>query len=258
MPVRVRYYTDPACAESWAAEPSLRRLMVDFGPDLSFQYVMGGLAREYPEPPVLDWLAATEGSGMPVDPLIWRDGPIASTYPACMAVKAAAEQADDGGYRYLRGLREGILCLRRKLDTTEALVEEARAAGLEVDRFRIDLGSHAIVEAFGNDLEATRAEDDGLPRMSFEGEGNGETQWVRGAQPYEAYREAALAAGASATDDRPSVTQALERFGRMAAVEVAAVCDLPVPRAHSELWALASEWRVRPIPVAASHLWEPS
>src|SRR3954471_15045885 len=218
MPVRVRYYTDPACPESWAAEPSLRTLMVEFGPDLSFRYVMGGLAREYREPPVLDWLAATEGSGMPVDPLIWRGGPLDSTYPACMAVKAAADQAGDGGYRYLRALREGILCLRRKLDTTEALVEEARGAGLEVERFRIDLGSHAIVEAFGNDLEATRAEDNGLPRMSFEGEGD--THWVRGAQPYDAYREAAAAAGASPTGDRPGVIQALERFGRMAAVEV--------------------------------------
>ena len=92
-----------------------------------------------------------------MDPLLWRDGPIASTYPACMAVKAAAEQADDGGYRYLRALREGLFCLRRKLDTTEALVEEARGAGLDVERFRIDLASNAIVEAFGNDLEATRA-----------------------------------------------------------------------------------------------------
>jgi putative protein-disulfide isomerase len=254
MLVRVRYYTDPACAGSWAAEPSLRRLMVDFGPDLSFHYVMGGLAREFAEPPVLDWLAASAESGMPVDPLLWRDGPISSTYPACMAVKAAADQAGDGGYRYLRALREGLMCLRRKLDTSEALVEEARGAGLDVERFRIDLGSHAIVEAFGNDLEAVRSEDVPLPSMAFDGEG--ETRWVRGVQPYEAYREAALVAGATPTDERPTVSQALERFGRMAAAEVAAVCDLPPPRAHSELWSLAGEWRVRPIPVLAAHLWE--
>ena len=269
MPARVRYYTDPACAESWAFEPAIRRLMVDFGPDLSFTYVMGGLAREYHDPPVMGWLAATDGSGMPVDPLLWREGPIASTYPACMAVKAAAEQAADGGYRYLRALREGIFCLRRKLDTTEALVEEARASALDVERFRIDLGSHAIVEAFGNDLEATRTVPEGaaqlavrsgdrerlpFPTLLFEGEG--ESRWVFGSHPYEACRESALAVGAAPSGERLTVPQALERFGRMAAVEVAAVCDLPLPRAHSELWALASEWRVRPIPVLAAHLWE--
>ena len=74
-----------------------------------------------------------------------------------MAVKAAAEQAPDGGYRYLRRLREGIMCERRRLDHAEPLVEEARAAGLDVERFRIDLRSHAITEAFAADLERTAA-----------------------------------------------------------------------------------------------------
>ena len=47
MPVEVRYYTDPACSWSWASEPKLRRLMWEFGDQLSFVWVMGGLAREY-------------------------------------------------------------------------------------------------------------------------------------------------------------------------------------------------------------------
>src|SRR5438128_12696696 len=96
---------------------------------------------------------------MPIDPLLWKEGPIRSTYPASMAVKAALEQADDGAYRYLRVLREGLLCFRRKLDTTEPLVEVAREAGLDVERFRIDLQSHAIVAAFGEDPE----EDSDVP-----------------------------------------------------------------------------------------------
>jgi putative protein-disulfide isomerase len=272
MAVRARYYTDPACSESWATEPELRTLMVEFGPDLSIEYVMGGLAREYERRPVITWLAGTEGSGMPVDPLLWRDGPIASSYPACMAVKAASEQAPDGGYRYLRAIREGLFCFRRKLDATEALVEEARGAGLDVERFRIDLGSHGIVEAFGADLDLTRAvpeearvagavvESDGrervpFPTLAFTGE-DGHTHWVFGRQPYAAYREAATAAGASPGGERPTVPEALARFGRMAAVEVAAVCDLPPPRAHAELWGLVSEWRARAIPVLAAHMWE--
>ena len=94
---------------------------------------------------------------MPIDPRLWTEGPIRSTYPACMAVKAAAEQGADAAARYLRALREGLMCMRRKLDAPEALVEEARAAGLDVQRFRIDLGSHAIVEAFGADLDEPRA-----------------------------------------------------------------------------------------------------
>ena len=51
---------------------------------------------------------------------------------------------------------------------------------------------------------------------------------------------------------------ALGAFGRMAGVEVEAVCDLPGPRAHAELWRLAAEWRVKPVRVLTGMLWEPA
>jgi putative protein-disulfide isomerase len=277
MPVRARYYTDPACSASWGAEPALRRLMVEFGSSLRIEYVMGGLSREYVGDLgwlVREWLDASARSGMPIDPRLWTEGPIGSTYPACMAVKAAAEQADGDDYRYLRAVREGLMCFRRKLDTTEALVEQARGAGLDVARFRIDLESHAIVEAFGADLERTRAvpeearvagevvssgnrERVPLPTLAVTAEG-GETRWLFGVKPYEAYREAAREAGAQPQEESPGVLEALRRFGRMAAPEVEAVCDLPGPRARAELWQLAADWRVRPVPVLFGELWKPA
>jgi putative protein-disulfide isomerase len=279
VPVRVRYITDPACSDSWAAEPQLRRLMVEFGDDLAFTYVMGGLAREVQESDhgwlAEEWLAAAERSRMPVDSRLWKEGPIGSTYPASMAVKAAAEQAGDGGYTYLRALREGLMCLRRKLDTTEALVEEARGAGLDVQRFRIDLGSHAIVESFGADLEEVRAfpedaREQGMtttvrgperlvfPSAIFIGE-DGEHHGVYGHRPYEAYRDAALAAGAEPVGgEPPGVLEALQRFGRMAAVEIEQVCHLSEPQVEAELWQLALDWKVKPVRVLTGRLWEPA
>jgi hypothetical protein len=188
---------------------------------------------------------------MPIDPLLWAEGPLMSTYPVCMAVKAASEQGR--AEQFLRSAREGLLCFRRKLDTTEALVEEARRAGLDVDRFRVDLGSHAIVELFGVDLEEARAVPGlELPALRF-----GDGDWLTGVRPYAAYREAAAAAGAQpAGEPAPGVQDALARFGRMATAEVEAVCDLPGPRAHAELWALAAEWRVKPTRVLTGWLWE--
>jgi predicted DsbA family dithiol-disulfide isomerase len=252
LPVRLRYHTDPACPASWAAEPALRWLEVEFGAAVSITYVMGGLAREYEAPyeaRVREWLDASGRSGMPVDPRVWWEGPIASTYPACMAVKAAAEQGPDATARYLRTLREGLMCFRRKLDGTEALVEEARGAGLDVARFRVDLGSHAIVEAFGADLDATRAHSYELPFLVI-------GDRVLGAG--EDWRAAVTEAGAEpAGEARPDVLGAMDRFGRMASAEVEAVCDLPGPRANAELWRLAAEWRVKPVPVLTGTLWEP-
>ena len=273
--------TDPACGWSWAAEPAVRRLMTEFDGELRFTWRMGGLAREFPRDEqgrlrlAMHWLDISEQGRMPVDPRLWIEGPLGSSYPAGIAVRAAAQQADDGGYAYLRRLREGIFCFRRKLDTTEALVEAAREAGLDVARFRIDLGSHATLEEFGADLEAARdvpgeaREQDGVtvdgeqerltfPSMVFEGE-DGTRRGLYGSHPYEACREAAEAAGARpSAGPRPDVPAALRRFGRMAAAEVEAVCDLPEPRAGAELWRLASEWRARPIRVLTGELWEPA
>jgi putative protein-disulfide isomerase len=288
LPVRLRYYTDPACSASWAAEPALRRLQVEFGDEIRITYVMGGLSRQYEGDQsrlVIEWLDAAERSGMPVDPRAWNTpGAIGSTYPACMAFKAAAEQGRQAAERYLRALREGIMCRRRKLDGLEALVEEARAAGLDVERFRVDVGSHAIVEAFGADLEETRGVPDearrrglvadvasgerlALPALRFLADGAGSAgsrpvgggteRWCGAHDGYEGWREAALAAGAvSAFGSTPSVIDALERFGRLSTAEIASVCDLPGPRAQAELWRLATEWRIRPERFLTGELWE--
>ena len=277
MPVQVRYYTDPACSSSWAFEPSLRRLTVEFGADLSFTYVMGGLARDYDAAAhgwlLRHWLERAGSSTMPIDPRLWTEAPITSTYPACMGVKAAAEQGPAAAERMLRALREGLLCRRRKLDATEALVEEARGAGLDASRYRVDLGSHATVEAFGADLDEARnvpqeAHAAGqvsdawgsrprlvFPSASFAG-ADGVRHWAFGASDLSAWRRAAEAAGATASGGDLGVEEALRRFGRLATAEVRAVCGLPGPRLHAELWRLAAEWRLKPTRVLTGWLWE--
>jgi putative protein-disulfide isomerase len=235
----------------------LRRLVVEFAGDLTITYVMGGLAREFPRAStglVGEWLDAAERSGMPLDPRLWLEAPLHSSYPACMAVKAAAEQGPEAEERFLRRLREGILCFRRKLDNTEAIVEEGRRAGLDATRFRVDLGSHAIVEAFGEDLELARSASAQLPSLQV-----GKDSWVGGDEPYARWRDAVIAGGATpAAGSAPGVEEALERFGSMATVEVAAVCDLQGPRAAAELWRLAGEWRVKPERVLTGELWRPA
>ena len=254
MAVEVRYYTDPACPWSWSLEPTVRRLMVEFGEQLSWTYVMGGLTRNFAEQgdkqgvysrQMAHWLDVADVGGMPLDPRLWTEGPITSSYPGCMAVKAASEQRDP--YVYLRELREGLFCFRRKLDTTEALVEAARVAGLNVERFRVDLGSNAIVEAFGNDLEDFRSRELELPALVIG------DRVVAGFQPYEAYAEAV---GLSAAAARMSPLEALRRFGRMATREVEEVCGLRGPQASAQLWQLALDWQVKPVRVLTGELWE--
>jgi putative protein-disulfide isomerase len=259
----VTYYTDPACPYSWAAEPALRRLQVEFAEGLSITYVMGGLAREFRKPletmrHVMD--AAAE-SGMPTDPRLWLDAPPTSSYPACQAVKAAAEQGLEGAY--LRVVREGLMVDRLKLDSADALVDAARrVAGMDVERFAIDLRSHAIVEAFGADLERTRAAArEGEPRVpfpSFEVHGEGdEVHWLYDSTDAARLRQIALAAGGE-PQPLPDAAEAVRRFARIATPEVAAVCDRPGPLAAADLWRLAAEWQVRPERALTGELWSPA
>src|SRR5438270_2954096 len=221
--VRVTYYTDPACPWSWANEPELRRLEVQFGDRLSFTYVMAGLARTVDRPlaNLREWLDASAASAMPLDPRLWLDAPPSSSYPASMAVKAAAEQGLGGPY--LRRAREGFACERRKLDNPDALVHLAQSVpGLDVDRFRVDLSSNAVVELFGADLERARAvaseleeETLPLPTAEFQGE-DGSVTRVPGSPISGAYHAAATAAGAEPVPGSPpGVEDVLRRFGRL-------------------------------------------
>jgi hypothetical protein len=264
--------------------------MWEFGDQLSFVWVMGGLARKY-GPDYRDeegrigsgsdcfadlmahWLDVGAETRMPIDPRLWTKNPILSTYPACQGVKAAAEQGPRDAYRYLRHLREGLMVERRKLDHAEALVAAAGEVGLDVARFRIDLASHAITEAFAADLEEVRdppaeATDAGKVRVTerhqrvnfpsavFVGASGGR-HGVWGWQPYEAYREAAIAAGAAIDQDRrPGALQAVERFGRCATRELEELTGSPRPALEAELWELAGGWRLRPVEVGGGTIWE--
>lgn len=254
MPVTATVFTDPFCPWSWAAEPALRRLQAEFGGRVEVSFVLVGLARQVDEARArelaLAALDAAAASGMPADPRVWLRDPPASTYPASIAVHAVAEQADPGPY--LRRLREAVLLERRRMDTPDVLLDAAKeVGGLDLDRLRIDFGSHAILERFGADLERARA----VPVTSTPSVRFGEDAWATGAWEWAAWRAAALAAGLEPVAEPLSAEDALRRFGAMTTAEVAVVCELPGPRAAAELWRLALEWRVTPRRVLGGELW---
>jgi putative protein-disulfide isomerase len=256
--VPVRYFTDPACPMSWGHQPVVRRIEAEYGAEVDWRWVMGGLGRDYKGHEHTLLTHWTEEAGlvdMPMDPLLWKEGPIQSTYPSCLAVKAAGDQGVPAQSRYLRVVREGLMCFRRKLDTTEALVEEARRAGLDVERFRIDLASHATVEAFGADLDLTRDVPEGSPRedrVPFPSAQVGEA-WLFGRFSFEDF---ATAIGTEGSGRKLSLDDAFKRYERLAVAEVMALCGLPEPRAHAELWSMVGDWRLKPLKSLTGWLFE--
>jgi putative protein-disulfide isomerase len=287
--VQVRYYTDPGCSWSWGTEPQLRRLAWEFEGELNERFVLGGLARRYGkeysdveagvagetcfQDLVSHWLDVSMETRMPVDPRIWTRNPISSTYPACMAVKAAAEQGHAPAARYLRRLREGLMLDRRRLDHADALIALAGDAGLDLDRFRRDLNSNAITEAFAADVEEARRvpeevreqgkvrHTEGKERVPFPSAvftgPDGAEHGVWGSEPYDAWRDAAIAAGARPRQEQPPApVDAALLLGRSATAEIAELSGRPEPVVMAELWNAARDWRLRATPVLNGTMWE--
>jgi predicted DsbA family dithiol-disulfide isomerase len=294
MPAQVRFYSDPACPWSWAGEPALRRLLWEFEGELEVVWVMGGLARQYGRDYrdeqggigwgadcfadlISYWLSVAADGGMPMDPRIWTEAPLSSTYPACQAVKAACEQGWEAGYRYLRRLREGIMLERRKLDHPEALLAVAgEVRRLDRQRFEIDLFSEAITEAFAADLDQVRdpppdareagavGRTEGHERLNFPSalfvgeDGSRHGVWGQ-ARSHPALREAALAAGASQVNEGElSPLDAIRRFGRCATRELEVLSGRARPVVEAELWGLARDWKLKPVAAITGTIWEPA
>jgi putative protein-disulfide isomerase len=288
--VEVRYYSDPACTWSWAAEPALRRIIFEFEGELDFVWAMGGLARHFGSAYrdseagvgtgpdcfadlMSHWLNVAGRTGMPCDPRLWTEAPISGTFPACIAVEAAAEQGWEAGYRYLRRVREGLMLWRKGLDKRSALVDPAGPAGLDVAAFEAALDSERPAAAFAAHLEEVRdvppearaagktSVTEGHERLSFPsavfvGE-DGERHGVWGFQPAEAYREAALAAGAKQVNDGPSpILEAAGRFGRLTVPELELLGETPPVETQAESWRLAASGHLTPIPALTGTLWQ--
>jgi predicted DsbA family dithiol-disulfide isomerase len=288
--VQVRYFSDPACVWSWAAEPALRRIIFEFDGELDFVWAMGGLARRFGSAYrdseaaigtgpdcfadlMSHWLNVAGRTGMPCDPRLWTEAPLSGTFPACVAVEAAAEQGWEAAYRYLRRLREGILCGRRRLDERAALVAEAAPAGLDAAAFEAALDSERPAQAFAAHIEEARevppeareagktSVTEGHERLSFPSVifvgADGERHGVWGFQPVEAYRAAALAAGARQTADGPlPVLDAAARFGRLAVPEVEVLAQTDPTATQAELWRLAAAGELTPVSALTGTLWQ--
>jgi predicted DsbA family dithiol-disulfide isomerase len=173
-PLRIDYYTDPLCCWSWALEPVWRSIRWRHGARLEWRCVLGGMLeswRSYRDPfndvnrppqmaPV--WHFAGQTAGVPIDPGIWHADPPESSFPASLAVKAAALQGADLGDAYLALAREAVMTRRRniaRLDVLSGLARELAAMRpdtFDADRFDADLGGDAAKQAFAGDLRQVR------------------------------------------------------------------------------------------------------
>jgi len=108
-PISLTVFTDPFCPWSWAAEPHLRRLDVEFGAGVALTFVVVGLRRQIHDTGALALasLDASAESGTPVDPRVFLRDPPSSTHPAGLAADRLRLERDRGALRRPGGPRGG-------------------------------------------------------------------------------------------------------------------------------------------------------
>lgn len=214
--LEITCYTDPLCSWSWALEPAWRRLRGELGPGASVRYCMGGLIPDWSRysDPVNDvstpaqmgpqWLYVSEITGVELDPAIWHDDPPASSYPACLAVKAASLQGSGTGERFLRRAREAVMLERRNVARRDVLLAlgrelaagaeregDAPGAGFDFTRFETALDDGSALDALRRDIDECRARGvERFPTLVVRRAGEPEGLLLAGYRPYEALRGA--------------------------------------------------------------------
>lgn len=242
--VRVVWYTDPHNVWCWGFEPMRRRLEVVYAGTVDVEVRMGGLFEDFS--PVreqwarmsggrwtasvqafFDAVAAQTRMPMAADRMVESVDDFRSTWPACVAAKAAGLQGPEAGSRYLRALREAWCLDGRGIHRVDVQAEIAREIGLDADAFARALEDGSAEEAFREDRKECEAHEvTGFP--TFEVVRGGTSARLNGWQPWEVFEDVLRQVDPDAvakpmTPTVESVAEVLRRYARCATREVAAI-----------------------------------
>lgn len=275
--LRLVWYTDPISIWCWGCEPAIRRIETVYPEGVDVEVVMGGLFEDFGpmkeqfarmsggqwKDSILAFMnAVAEHHRMPMDPAAMLESidDFHSTWPGCIAAKAAEFQGLPLARRYLRRLREASLVEGRAIHRRNVQVELASEAGLDPARFVAALDDGTAEAAFRADLDVCRSRGvTGFPTFEV---GRGEVGVrIEGWQPWEAFDETLrkLEPGLRArrVDAAPrNALELLRRHGRCATREVAAVFGTTDDEAEILLEELEAKGEVRRREAGTGLMWE--
>lgn len=270
--IDIIYYTDPDCSWCWATEPIIKKIKEEYVGQVRITYRMGGLLEQWgtfydalnqigrPEQVAPHWVEVAQRSGMPIDEGIWYDDPPTSTYPGCIAYRAAYFQNPTTAEIYLRHLREAVMTERRNISRENILFELAQQVGLEMDKFREDFLTGRAQEAFHEDLGEARGRGiTGFPTFVIRNQIGREITIV-GYRPYADYENAMKRLSPEALHKMPllPIIDFIRKYDHVATAEVARVYDLDRDAALSELEKLVEAGEAVKELKAGGEFWRPA
>jgi predicted DsbA family dithiol-disulfide isomerase len=275
--LRLVEYTDPYSIWCWGCEPAIRRVEQVYPDAVEIEIRMGGLFEDFGpmreqfarmsggrwQESVLAFMnAVAEHHQMPMDPAAMMDTieDFTSTWPACVAVKAAELQGSPVGRKYLRRLREASLIEGRAIHRPDVQQKLAAEVGLHVGRFARALEGGAARAAFEGDLQECKAHKvTGFP--TFEA-GRGEVSLrIEGWQPWESIDETLhkldpQLEGREIAATKGNALVLLHHYGRCATREVSAVFGVTDDESSILLEDLEADGKVYRREVGKGVMWE--
>ncbi len=145
--IEVVHFADPWCWWSWGLEPIIQRLEAVYGDQIHVSYRMGGVAdhisdwrKQYnveTDDALRAWITESSSmTGLPASPECYLSTRVKSTWPACIAVKAAQLQGEEIGERFYRRLMEGIMLSDKNGSEENVYTKVADDVGLDVPRMK--------------------------------------------------------------------------------------------------------------------------
>jgi putative protein-disulfide isomerase len=136
------YIHDPMCSWCWGFRPTWQALQARLPEDLAVEYVLGGLAPDSDEPMSDEmrgylqqtWRKIRDRLGVEFNFDFWEQcRPRRSTYPACRAVIAAAEQG--AGKPMIEAVQRAYYTRAMNPSDEDTLITLAGELGLDEERF---------------------------------------------------------------------------------------------------------------------------
>lgn len=188
-PLQMVYYTDPICSSCRWIEWQLRKVQLEYWDIIDTTYIMwwllpdwsynsGGISK--PSDVASHWDEVSVYYDMPIDGDIWLEDPLPSSYPSCIAYKAAQLQDKKKSYLFLRKIKEMVFLEKKNITKRENLSDAAKYAWLDLIQFEEDYQYNAKT-SFLHDLEVCqKAGVRGFPTIILSNQSNKKViYWVQ-------------------------------------------------------------------------------
>lgn len=266
-PLTITYFTDPICSSCWVLQPLLRKLLLEYDDYIKIDYHMGGLLPSWenfddkritkPTDAAQLWEEIRGKEKIPIDGDIWLEDPLMSSYPPCIAFKAAQLQDKDKAIFFLRRLKEMLFMEKKNINNWENIERAALFCGLDAALLQKNMKKEGI-DDFKKDLaKANELNIRVFPTLIFERKGM-ESEILKGLKTYEIIEQTILkyVPDAKKNTNLPTPADLFKLYNNMTEKEFAFLLSIDQPAADAELEKLNHQGLIQKVSVKELAYWQ--